>query len=565
MKNLIILIIAIVVSLNVFPQEIKGRSGEYSFNITKDPPKPPFLEIEANTITLSDHDGNAAINANEEASLKFMLKNSGVGDGFGLKLSVTETTNAPGLNFDKEMPLKTLKTGQSLNIEIPIEAGMNTENGTAIFQITVEEPNGFDSDPVVVEVATRAFRSPQLTIADYAVQTASGNRIQKRRPFDVQVLVQNTGEGNAENANIQFTMPGNMFCLSGNENMSLGTMKSGESQTITYNLVSNNDYSSQYIPLKFEISERYGKYGESKEITLEINQEIAARELQIETTPIQNQKPEITVATLTSAVDKNIPATSKAYPNRFALIIGNENYTDYQMDLNSEVNVAFARNDASIFRQYAEKVLGVEEKNIFFVTDATSGKMTQEINKVAAILSRLGSDGELIFYYAGHGFPDENTRTPYLMPVDVSAANLSSAIKLGDVYSKLSKTGAGRITIFLDACFSGGGRESGLLAARSVKVKPREDALMGNMVVFSASTGEQSSLPYRKEKHGMFTYFLLKKLQESKGDISLEELADYLKREVSIESIRKNGKEQDPSVLISPQVNDVWEAWMLNP
>ena len=564
MKNLILLVIAIFISANVLPQEIKGRSGEYNFNITKDPPKPPYLEILAGTITLSERDGNAAIDANEEASLKFSIKNSGVGDGLGLKLLLAETTNAPGLSFEKEMRLNDVKVGKSMEIEVPIRANMNIENGTAIFQITVKEPNGFDSDPVVVEVATRAFLSPQLIIADYAVQNTSGNRIQKRRPFDVQVLVQNTGTGNAENANIKISLPENMYCLSANESKSLGSLKPGDAQTITYNLTTNNDYSSAYIPLKFEISERYGKYGQSREVTMEINQEIAVKELQIEATPFETVRQEITVGTLTSVVDKNIPAVAKRYPNRLALIIGNENYNDFQMGLSAEMNVAFARNDAAVFRQYTEKVLGVEERNIFFITDATSGKMNQEINKVTAILSRMGNDAELIFYYAGHGFPDENTRTPYLMPVDVSAANLSSAIKLGDVYQKLAATGA-RITIFLDACFSGGGRESGLLAARGVKVKPREDALSGKMVVFSASTGEQSSLPNQSEKHGMFTYFLLKKLQETQGNITLQSLADYLNREVSIESIRKNGKEQDPTVLVSPELSNVWGSWQLNP
>ncbi|MBM3437369.1 MAG: caspase family protein, partial [Bacteroidetes bacterium] len=181
------------------------------------------------------------------------------------------------------------------------------------------------------------------------------------------------------------------------------------------------------------------------------------------------------------------------------------------------------------------------------------------------LLKRIGSSAELFFYYAGHGLPDESTHIPYLIPVDVSAANLSSAIKLGDLYNKLSETGAGRITVFLDACFTGGGRESGLLAARSVKVKPKDDLIFGNMVVFSASSGEQSSLPNQAEKHGMFTYFLLKKLQESHGNVTYGELAGYIKHEVSLESIRKNSKEQDPSVLISAQIENVWESWMLNP
>jgi len=567
MKNLPVcfLLLFLVTPFLINAQEIKGRSGEYNFNITKDPPKPPFLEIDPASVKLIDKDGNYAINANEKATLKFTLTNSGMGDGFGLKLIILETSNTPGLVFEKSILLETLKVGASQTIEFPVEGNMNTMNGKAVFQLSVEEPNGFDSDPVVVEVATFAFSSPKLVIADYALQSSDGNRIQKRRPFDVQLLVQNTGEGNAEQSGLKIKLPENMFCLSNNENSDLGSIKSGETKTITYNLVTNNEYSLQSIPLKFEVTERYGKYGESKEITLDINQEITTKELQIEAIANQTAKSEITVATLTSVVDKNIPESTKKYPNRFALIIGNENYTDYQLGLSSEMDVAFARNDASVFRQYAEKILGIEERNIFFITDATAGKMNQEISKVVALLKRIGSNAELFFYYAGHGLPDESTHIPYLIPVDVSAANLSSAIKLGDLYNKFSETGAGRITVFLDACFTGGGRESGLLAARSVKVKPKDDLIFGNMVVFTASSGEQSSLPNQTEKHGMFTYFLLKKLQESRGNVSYGELAGYIKHEVSLESIRKNSKEQDPSVLISAQIENVWENWILNP
>ncbi len=119
--------------------------------------------------------------------------------------------------------------------------------------------------------------------------------------------------------------------------------------------------------------------------------------------------------------------------------------------------------------------------------------------------------------------------------------------------------------MFLDACFSGGGRTSGLLAARSVKVKPKADFISGNIVVFTASSGEQSSLPYQAEKHGMFTFFLLKKLQETSGNLSYNDLAAYIKTEVSIESIRTNSKEQDPDVLVSPDVENIWEGWLVNP
>jgi uncharacterized caspase-like protein len=241
-------------------------------------------------------------------------------------------------------------------------------------------------------------------------------------------------------------------------------------------------------------------------------------------------------------------------------VIGNE---DYSRNLNAEVNVEYAKNDAETFRKYALNVLGVQEKNMHFMLDATAGQMQREMDLVAAIMEKLGGQGELIFYYAGHGFPDEVTKVPYLIPVDVDATNLSAAIKLSDVYRKLGETGAGRITVFLDACFSGGGRNQGLLAARSVAIKPKKENINGNMVVFSASTGEQSALPYNEERHGMFTYFLLDKLQQSGGNVTYGELANYLKKQVGLESLMVNGKPQDPEVNVSYKVADEWKNWKM--
>jgi hypothetical protein len=261
-------------------------------------------------------------------------------------------------------------------------------------------------------------------------------------------------------------------------------------------------------------------------------------------------------------VDKNIPQNAIKYPNRYALIIGNEDYSSSQTGLSSEVNVAFATNDAKIFKEYAINTFGIEEKNCFLLINATAGQMSQKIELITQILSRL-PDGELIFYYAGHGFPDETTKIPYLMPVDVSANNLQSAIKLTDIYAKFSQCKAKRITLFLDACFTGGGREQGLLAARGVKIKPKQETVSGNMVVFTATSEDQSALPYKDRQHGIFTYFLLKKLQDSKGEITYGELDKYISENVSIESLKINGKAQDPKVNVSPDAQNTWNTWKI--
>ncbi len=143
--------------------------------------------------------------------------------------------------------------------------------------------------------------------------------------------------------------------------------------------------------------------------------------------------------------------------------------------------------------------------------------------------------------------------------------NINQGIKLSDLYQKLNGCGAKRVSVFLDACFSGGGREGGLINSRGVKVKPKEEDAIGNLVVFAASSGEQTSLPYKEKRHGMFTYFLLKKLKESKGDLSYAELAKYIQENVSIESLRTNYKEQDPQIKTSSTLQGAWEKWKFAP
>jgi hypothetical protein len=149
------------------------------------------------------------------------------------------------------------------------------------------------------------------------------------------------------------------------------------------------------------------------------------------------------------------------------------------------------------------------------------------------------------------------------MPIDVSGASVKQGIRLADLYAGLTANPAQRVTVFLDACFSGGGREAGLLAARGVRIKPKDDPIQGNLVVFTASSGEQSALPYRDKQHGMFTYFLLKSIQDTKGNITYGELYNRIKQNVELNSIRINSKDQNPTAIYSPALGESWREWQL--
>ena len=59
----------------------------------------------------------------------------------------------------------------------------------------------------------------------------------------------------------------------------------------------------------------------------------------------------------------------------------------------------------------------------------------------------------------------------------------------------------------------------------------------------------------------MFTYHLLKKLQETKGNVTLGELSNYLEEQVSLQSLKINQTDQEPSVNVSNQASNQWRNW----
>ena len=150
------------------------------------------------------------------------------------------------------------------------------------------------------------------------------------------------------------------------------------------------------------------------------------------------------------------------------------------------------------------------------------------------------------------------------MPVDGWGSDISTAYKIDDLYSILGSLPLKSVTIFLDACFSGAQRSGNMLASvRGVAIKPKESAPKGKTVVFSASYGDETAYPFHEKGHGMFTYFLLKKLQETKGDVTFGELSDYIITNVRRQSVLENNKRQTPVVTPSLEMEDRWKGLKL--
>lgn len=522
--------------------------------------KIPILRIEQGSLSFTDGNvKNNALDALENAYFSFIITNKGKSTANDVLIRIRELNNVYGINYDKQITIGNIEPKQSKNISIPVSGNFELVQSKAAFQFKVDEKEGFGIKAFEIEIPTLSFPPPKLEIVDYSVSSSKGS-IMKGEVFDLILMLQNIGTGIAENINISITSPSNVILVKGDKNSNFDVMQSGEAKKVKYSFIATENFEANKIPLYINLNEKYNKFAFSKNIEIAINQQVDNTPRTIVEAKIVNPNL-VSLASLSSLVDKNIPVNPVKNSKRFALIIGNEDYQKFQQTLNSESNVQFAHNDAKTFSEYASKTLCIPDDNIITILDATSAIMNQKIELICKRLKVSGNESELIFFYAGHGLPDEITKVPYLIPVDVSGSNLSSAIKLEEVYKKFTETEISRITVFLDACFSGGARNQSLLATRGIKVKPNESYINGNLIVFAATSGEQSAHPFIQQQHGIFTYYLLKKLQESAGKLTYKELADYLRYNVNNEALRIKEVEQLPHVIVSPDAENIWQNW----
>jgi uncharacterized caspase-like protein len=252
----------------------------------------------------------------------------------------------------------------------------------------------------------------------------------------------------------------------------------------------------------------------------------------------------------------NIPCIQEIQENTFALIIANENYQEVE-------DVPKASNDGIVFAEYCEKTLGIPKTNIRLIKDATLNNIQRHVNWLSQVMDAYQGKAKVLFYYSGHGIPDESNGSAYLLPVDGYGTDVNTGYSLDKLYTDLGKIPAKSILVFLDACFSGAKRNGGMLAStRGVAIKAKQNNPKGNIVVLSAAQGDETAYPYEEKDHGLFTYFLLKKLQDTKGDVLLGTLVDYIISEVKKQSIVVNNKMQTP--IASPSSNaDDWRNWRL--
>lgn len=304
---------------------------------------------------------------------------------------------------------------------------------------------------------------------------------------------------------------------------------------------------------------RYSTWEEGKDY---LAKEAAKTPFQAHNTRIQSTVqavPDTGYADRMVDVDSDIPQAKGANFGTYAVVIANENYR-------SVADVGNAANDGNVLHQYLTKTLGIPENNVIYCENASAAMMDEALTTLETktrSAAALGKAFNVIFYYSGHGVPAEGTSDAYLLPVDVSPKNLKRyGFSLDELYRRLGSLEAQCVTVLLDACFSGAGRSGAMLAdVKGVALEPKKAAPTGNMVVLSACSGSQTAHIFKEGKHGLFTYWLLRKLKETKGEVTLGELQEHLAQYVDYTATnRLNLPGQQPTLQVSPTLSRNWRA-----
>ena len=276
-------------------------------------------------------------------------------------------------------------------------------------------------------------------------------------------------------------------------------------------------------------------------------------------------------------VDYNIPHVGEnSNMKTYVLIVANERYGMPLPD------VPYAYNDGEVFQQYCVHTLGIPTRQVKILEDATLEDIRIEgVNWMKDIAIAQKGDVSFIIYYAGHGLTDYD-HNPYLVPagMDYSRIRAMKGKKEIKTTSRLSRRDTKRllgqclrvdtlctwfnrvqcksVTMILDASFDCNQRDGHpLINMRHSPKKAKGLRIRNDVVVFSAAAFDKTAYAFDEQRHGFFTYFIIKELKSRKGNVNYYDLFNSVDLELQRESSLQ-GRLQEPTVTVGGKLKDNW-------
>ena len=208
------------------------------------------------------------------------------------------------------------------------------------------------------------------------------------------------------------------------------------------------------------------------------------------------------------------------------------------------------------FYDYAVHALGVPPAHIKLMTGGDAQRLDIEKALLTWVKPMIVRDQTDVFvFFSGHGLASPDGNDLFLLPYDGDRDLLTeSAIRRKKLIDTVVEAGAKSATFFLDTCYSGGtrGNDTLVASARPILVAAKEQQVPPNVTVLAAAGNDQLSSVLAPAKHGLFSYFLMKGLEDDAagGDhtITASKLEAYLADHIPSEAA-KLGRTQTPQLV----------------
>lgn len=254
-----------------------------------------------------------------------------------------------------------------------------------------------------------------------------------------------------------------------------------------------------------------------------------------------------------------------SYPKLFtdtsddvAVIVENANYKESSIPQD-----AAATNDAKFFKRFAIEGLGIQNKNIIYLKDATKAQLLKVFGSDRRHDGQLANwirpgKSRVYVYYAGHGAPSEDSDA-FLVPTDADSTYLElNGYSVSTLFSNLAKLDTKHTTVILESCFSGVSQAGAIVSnASPLFLRPKKTVAPKNISVVSASQINQIASWEKTEPRSLFTKYFLKAMSgeadrtpygNADGRVSESELEKYLGDTLSYWARRYYGREQKAQI-----------------
>ena len=266
----------------------------------------------------------------------------------------------------------------------------------------------------------------------------------------------------------------------------------------------------------------------TEEVLTHLNKEVLGGQAQPQQLAKPQPKPQQPPPQLESVPDLE-------YGTYYALVIGNNKYRSIE-------KLRTAVNDATAVAGLLESKYG------FNVTKLINATRADILTALSDLRGTLTERDNLLIFYAGHGWLDQDADEGYWLPVDATKGNPVNWVSNASISSALKAMQSKHVLVVADSCYSG-------KLSRGIRIQAKTPGRLRRVLERRSrsvmASGGLEPVEDGGGKHSVFAKTFMEVLEQNNGIIDATELFSKIKRPVMLNAdqtpvyadIRKAGHE----------------------